>query len=1298
MLKRYRLIVILILIIIFYHTPLFTQNYNIFKYTVKNGLPSSVIYNMTQDVSGKMWFTSNIGVLEFDNLTWKLHKIVKDSDIASNIKCIISDNEGIIYTFNKWLNMGGFFYNNKVWRKIDGPVLQKNIIVTGAAIIKNNKHLAFGFGTYHSGLYIYKTGKWKNILKNDGLLDNDILSIDVFNNEFYVLTSKGISIVSDKLIDNSLNKALPKKGVGLTGIRVSNINNKRVIWLSGSNWIGKYSDGQFERIKILDFLISKDMGDFIDFRKTIIEYDKRGKLFFGNINALYFLDLRNNMVKPLDINNGTTTRGITSLFQDREHIVWTGTKRGLNKIVSMQFENYSRQNGLLENEVTAIAEISKNIMVFGHNNGLTIKNKKNNKHINLNRFIKKNYFGSRVFDILIDSKKMMWVAAGSAGLFLFDTSKDYNFIRHWPPDSNKEYITIAEDKRNKIWLAGKTGIWVLENNILSLAKPAIKKNYYIRKMFVMDDDELFFASTSGVLSLKNNKWERYYSKNKNFNSTYAVMKYNDGSLLIGSTGGLLELKNGKLQLFSQLGWKITTPIYFIIKDKQNDYWVGTKNGVIKFNNKTYKHYTHIDGLVGIEANRGGGYLDSLGNVWIGMDIGTSKYTPNLIDISYPKPLLKISNIKANGNIVKKKEIKLTGNNTIEFFFKGISFIDNRPLKYFYKLIGYDKKWNEKTLRHGYIRYDNLPIGNYSFHLKALNGSAYESDIIIRDQIEVVSPFYLTYWFALIVLFSLLISSILFRKFFKEIRVSKLLKKEIYKKNIQLKESLLSYQSLFEESLDCIFTSTPDGMFLSINKAGLEMFGYNTIKDLSRKNIEKDIYIDSGRRSEFKELMKKEELVKNFESKIKRKNGEILTVIESSYLIKNNKNETIGYRGIIRDITDQHRLQSQLVQSQKMESIGLLAGGIAHDFNNILSGILGYANLLKRSLVDDKKLSKYINTIEKSAERAADLTKKLLGFARKGKYKVTLIDINDIIDEVINLLSPIIDRSIKIERNLLEPSIFIEADASQIQQVIMNICLNARDALPNGGLININLKIVKLSIDKQKTFQLVSKEGNYLNVSIEDNGFGIKEEYLQRIFDPFFTTKTTTKGSGLGLSMVYGVIKNHNGALNVKSIDKKGTVFNLFFPLTKKNKYPLELKSETTDAKNISQLLVGDETVLIVDDEEVHRTLLVNILKERGYTTIEAYDGIEGLKKYSEHKDKIDLVILDMSMPNMGGNIAFKKLRVMNPEIKVLVNSGYSMDDNIQTILDHGKTDFIQKPFKPRHLLLKIRSLLGEFSN
>ena len=1293
--KRYRLIIFLILIIIFFHTPLFTQNYNIFKYTVRNGLPSSVIYNITQDVSGKMWFTSNFGILEFDNLTWKLHKIVKDSDITSDIRYILSDSRGIIYTFNKWLNMGGHFYKNKVWEKIDGPVLKEKIQVTGTAHVENKKKLTIAFGTYHRGLYLYKLGKWKNLSKNDGLLNNDIVSIDAFNDKFYVLTPKGISIVSDKLIDNSLNKVLPDKGIGLTGIRVSKINNKKVIWLSGSNWIGRYFDGQFEKIKILEFLISKNSESFIDFRKTIIEYDKRGKLFFGNINALYFLDLRNNMVKTLDTNNGTTTRGITSLFQDRENIVWAGTKRGLNKIVSMQFENYSRQNGLLENEVTAIAEISKNIMVFGHNNGLTIKNKKNYKHINLNRYTKKIIFASRVFDILIDSKNMMWVAAGSAGLFLFDTSKDYNFVKHWYPGANEEYITVVEDKQNNIWLAGKTGISKLKDEKFSPIKLGIEQISSIRKMFVMDDNELLFASTSkGVLSLKKNKWTRYYSKNKNFNSTYAVMKYEGKSFLIGSAGGLLELKDGKLQLFSKLGWKITSPVYFIIKDKQNDFWIGTKNGVIKFNNKTYKHYTHIDGLVGIEANRGGGYVDSLGNVWIGMDIGTSKYTPDLIDVSSTKPLLRITKIKANGNIVQKKEIKLSRGNAIEFFFKGISFIDNRPLKYFYKLIGHDNEWNEKTLRHGYIRYDNLPIGNYSFYLKAVNGNGYESDIIVRDQIQVVSPFYLTYWFALIVLFSLLISSILFRKFFKEIRVSKLLKKEIYKKNIQLKESLLSYQSLFEESLDCIFTSTPDGMFLSINKAGLEMFGYNTIKDLSRKNIEKDIYIDSGRRCEFKDLMKKQGLVKNFESKIKRKNGEILTVIESSYLIKNNKNETIGYRGIIRDITDQLRLQSQLVQSQKMESIGLLAGGIAHDFNNILSGILGYANLLKRSLAEDKKLSKYINTIEKSAERAADLTKKLLGFARKGKYKVTLIDINDIIDEVINLLNPIIDRSIRIERNLLEPSIFIEADATQIQQVIMNICLNARDALPNGGLINITLTIVKLSIDKQKTFQLTAREGNYLNVSIEDNGFGIKDEYLQKIFDPFFTTKTTTKGSGLGLSMVYGVIKNHNGALNVKSIDKKGTVFNLYFPLNKKNKYPYELKSDTTDAKNISQLLVGDETVLIVDDEEVHRNLLVNVLNERGYTTIEAYDGIDGLKKYSEHKDKISLVILDMSMPNMGGNIAFKKLRVMNSDIKVLVNSGYSMDDNIQTILDHGKTDFIQKPFKPRQLLLKIRSLLS----
>ncbi len=1295
--KRYNFKIILILSILYFNIPAFNQSYNIHNYSVKNGLPSGVTFNLVQDISGRMWFSSNIGVLEFDNLSWKLHDILGDRKNTADLRWLVSDNKGIVYVFSRWIELGGYLFHNDKWKQINGPEKVINETqTTGIAIVEKNGKKTIGLASHNNGIFLYSGEKWRHITKKDGLLDDDIISIDAINEKFYVISKKGISIVSDKLINNELNIHLPNKGTGLTGIKIVPENNQKTIWITGTNWIGKIANKKFIKLVDLKFKITKEIGNILESRKTIIEYDRRGRLFFGNINSLYFLDLKSKRVKKLEPENGIATRGITSILQDRELNIWTSTKRGIDKIVSLQFENYSMKNGLFENEVTAVEEIAPGIMVFGHNNGLTIKKKNNYKKIQFNKFLKKNLSDSRTFDIFIDSKKRMWVAAGTAGFFQFDTSSNYNFIKQWDHDLSKNIVTVIEDGQNRIWAAGSKGIWRIKNNKLLPVKTGNFPRIAVRKMFLINKKIYFSTLINGILTYDNNKWKRYYSKvNKLYNSTYAVQQYKKDHLLIGGTEGLFELRKGKLQIFSQLGWKITNPVYFITKDKKNNYWIGTKNGVIKFNETNFKYYTHLDGLVGVECNRDGGFVDSSDKVWLGMDQGLSKYTPDMIDIPTPKPLLKIIKIKANNiEYDRKKKIRLGVNSILEFYYKGISLLGSRPLQYKYKLKGYEEKWKIKTFPDGYVRYNNLSKGKYSFMIKAINGSGIESDISSIKDIEVIPPFYLSYWFALIALTLILISSFLFRKIFVQIKISKLLKREIYQKNIQLKESLLSYQSLFEESLDCIFTSTPDGMFLSINQAGLDMFGYKNLKEISRKKIQYDIYIDRTRRDEFKRLMQTNGYVKNFESNIKKKDSGILIVIESSYLLKNNRGETIGYRGIIKDITDQHILQTQLIQAQKMESIGLLAGGIAHDFNNILSGILGYANLLKRLLSKDKKLSKYINTIEKSAERAADLTKKLLGFARQGKYKVTLTDLNDVINEVTNLLHPTIDKSIKIELNLMKPTSLIEADASQIQQVIMNICLNARDALPNGGFIKIYSELTNLSSEDQMRFALTAKAGKYLKVSIKDNGFGITNENLQKIFDPFFTTKKVAKGSGLGLSMVYGVIKNHNGALNVQSKDNNGTTFNLYFPLNNKKYTPKTNNFDNSDIEDLSKTLYGTDTILIIDDEEVHSELLETILLENGYSVIIASDGVEGIKKYLKNKKKINAIILDMSMPKMSGSKTFIKLREISPEIKVLVNSGYSMDDNIQKILNFNGTDFIQKPFKPRHFLIKLKALLG----
>jgi len=424
----------------------------------------------------------------------------------------------------------------------------------------------------------------------------------------------------------------------------------------------------------------------------------------------------------------------------------------------------------------------------------------------------------------------------------------------------------------------------------------------------------------------------------------------------------------------------------------------------------------------------------------------------------------------------------------------------------------------------------------------------------------------------------------------------------------------------------------------------------------------------------------------FESVFKRKDGSLINTDQTSALTRDDKGNHIGGISIIRDITEKKSLERQLLQSQKMETISTLAGGIAHDFNNILGGILGYASFVKTLIKEENKIYKYIDNIEASAIRAANLTNQLLSFSRGGKYESRPLDINKIIRETLKVLYSSIDKSISIKTLLIPELLSVEGDASQIQQVFLNLFVNARDAMPEGGNLQIETKNVYLDQTFCKTHP-GAKPGKYVHIAISDTGIGIKKETIDRIFEPFFTTKGKEKGSGLGLSVVYGIVKNHGGYVSVYSELGKGSIFKVYLPASSK---PIleEKESEISEVE-------GKESILVIEDEEVIRNLVKEGLEDLGYTVLTAEDGEIGIDIYGERKREINLVILDLILPKMSGKIIYQKLKAIDPQIKVLLSSGYSQSGQAQELLNQGVEGFIQKPFKIKELAREIRAVLDK---
>jgi len=355
----------------------------------------------------------------------------------------------------------------------------------------------------------------------------------------------------------------------------------------------------------------------------------------------------------------------------------------------------------------------------------------------------------------------------------------------------------------------------------------------------------------------------------------------------------------------------------------------------------------------------------------------------------------------------------------------------------------------------------------------------------------------------------------------------------------------------------------------------------------------------------------------------------------------------------------------------MESIGKLAGGIAHDFNNILTGIKGYAELLKmRFDGSNTDVGRATDVIIKGAERASDLTRQLLGFAREGKFNPVPLNVNEVIKEVMDVSEKILEKNVIVVYKFAENINAIEVDKNQLDQVLTNLIINAKDAMPNGGKlmfktenIEINKKVIK------KLFTLES--GSYVKISVSDSGIGMSKKISNRVFEPFFTTKDECKGTGLGLATAYGIIRNHNGHINVKSEPGKGATFSIYFPVTS-NKVTEELVEES--------LVKGDDTILIVDDEDYIRDLLKTHLEYLGYTILLARDGLEAVRIYKDKHKTINLVLLDMIMPKLPGKETFLQLKKINSKAKVLIISGFSKGEKAEEVLSDGAMGFIHKPF------------------
>ncbi|EPG64531.1 response regulator [Leptospira wolffii] len=441
-----------------------------------------------------------------------------------------------------------------------------------------------------------------------------------------------------------------------------------------------------------------------------------------------------------------------------------------------------------------------------------------------------------------------------------------------------------------------------------------------------------------------------------------------------------------------------------------------------------------------------------------------------------------------------------------------------------------------------------------------------------------------------------------------------------------------------------------------------------------------------------------------EYRIIRPDGQLRWISDRAFPVRNEKGEVVRVAGIAEDITEKKikeeqlkeaeikksELESQLIQAQKLESLGTLASGIAHDFNNILSIIMGHTSVLSLNRENPEKFTQHVFALQKAAERGASLVRQLLTFARKTEFRLEFLHLNDIILEIVKLISQTFPKNLVLELDLKENLPKLKMDSNQIHQVILNLCVNARDAMPKGGKLRIETS--ETDFREIKAGYSKSKADRYVLLRITDNGSGMDEKIKNRIFEPFFTTKEIGKGTGLGLALAYSVIENHKGWIEVKSALGEGTSFSIFLPV-QKDKTELTIKSQLSEEGAADS--GGDEVILLIEDEDLLRDMLFSLLESKGYKVHTAKDGEEGLEKFLIHHSEIRLVFTDLGLPKLGGEEVVKRIRAIHSSVKIILASGFIEPGIKSSLEDLGVNLFLQKPYMGNDVLTGIRSVLDE---
>lgn len=892
------------------------QDFLIQKYSVDNGLPDNRVNDIAQDSTGRIWIVTRTGIASYDGVGWTTYGKNDGVPEIEYIRIKI-DEKGIIWFLPRFFSDSTFlYYQNYNWYKftMSESTSNEGKFLVAFDIRNSNNELELCLGFLNNGILRYLNGEWTPLTRTSGILSDTITQVLFNNDDLYISTLKGLSVVkkNQAIINHTCNKIVGDSKILSMDFYNHSESGRKNLLLLGPNWLGEFKDN---RLNVISNNFSFPFVGINDFYS--IANNSSGDIFFGNPSRVFYYNHKSNNTSHLVIEDPSSNRGVNSILIDYENNIWLAGLRGIYKYRISAFKNYTRANGLLENEVSAISEFNSGQLVLGHNYGLSILTPKGVKTIKIAQPTNDSRL-LRVLDIYHDKETdEIYLCSLTNGIGKLSS----NLILNWfnDPMIGRYFSILSVGQHGIIFTSDNGFIKYSSQNKFERISQNLKP--MIRKGLWLNDTLIYLASSIGLFKWNYNNFSEIKSYEKNTYDIYSLFNNNKYGLLIGSIKGLYTLKNDSLVTFNFNEQKITESIYFIIEDKKHNIWLGTNNGVLRWDGKKLTRFNKSDGLAGNETNRAAGFVDSRGNVWIGTDEGLSMYIGAELDNYAIKPklvLLDVADANNNYYSINSDLSFAPGNNSLTFNYRGLSFIDESQNLYEVNLSKLNEKWSEKfETNYPYSKFNNLSPGDYVFAVRYKNSKGIWSDWKKSSIITINKHFYQQPIFIISTFIIFILVFYYVYQFLQQKKYTRKLESAVEERTQQLREnqielitSLARYKGIVDSQTDLVIRVNAEGNFTFVNDAFCKVFG-RTRESLLGSSLFQCIYPDDIPIAieEAKKLNQPPFRVK-IELRSTTTNGVRWFSWEDYAFFDENKN-LYEVQGVGRDITVQKEIEEEL---------------------------------------------------------------------------------------------------------------------------------------------------------------------------------------------------------------------------------------------------------------------------------------------------------------------------------------------------------------------------------------------------